>query len=595
MKQDEIKDKVKAIFLELFSELKTGKFDFNKKQSDFRDWDSFGHMRLISMMEEKFKLGLAIEKTIDADSPKKFVKIIAETISNQKPVLVDNQNYEKDFKNFSEALNYWANITPDKPFIVSISDRKNHSYSDFNKLVNSASQFLKKRGLKKGDIVLLCVRNSLEFLVVYFATMRSGGIINLVPSSVGEKELFANIKFLKPKLSFIEKKQSGKISKNSRLFEVEFEGNRQFLKILEPFPNDGFVADIKENDATCLYYSSGTTAKPKGILFSHKGIINMALLLSREFNHNNSSIHLGILPMGHTSVMHHSLLPVLYMGGTFVFSENFIQIRKDFWGIIKDYNINYVQTVPTVVFMILNTAYPNYQRKKLILPYVACGSAPLSQALKESFEKKFKIKIANLYGLSEAGHMIDDYPFKGKWKVGLIGRPMKDVDVRIFDDKGKEVKTGMTGEFSVKTPSIFMGYYKDEKLTKFSFKKGYFCTGDLGYKDKNGLFYYVGRKKDLIIKGGVNISPNLIDEILVKHPKISESASVGKDDKFFGEVIKSFVVLKSGQTLSKDKLFSYCKKKLGDFKSPSEIEFVKVIPKTFSGKVLRRNLRKDHS
>ena len=583
---DDVKEGVKKIFIESFPELRNEKFDIGKKQSDFRDWDSFMQMKLISEMEERFKVTLPIEKTIDADSPSKFMDIIRDAITTQ-PTASDDDS-DKDFKNYSDALDHWAQVQPDKTFLVTITAQARYSYSEFNTLVNRCSHLLKKRGLRKGDTVLLSVRNSIELLIVYFATMRMGAIINLVPSSVGDKELLANIAFLKPKIAFIEEKYAKRRKKG--IYAMEF-GDGGLIGELSTLPDEAPQVALKYEDPACLYYSSGTTANPKGILFSHRGIINMAKLLSREFGHDRNSVHLGILPMGHTSVMHHSLLPVLYKGGTFVFSENFINIRKDFWRIVESFRVTYVQTVPTIIVMLNNTPYPLYQKKKLQLPFVACGSAPLPESSKKEFEKKFRLRIANLYGLSEAAHMIDDYPFEVTWKPGMLGRPMEDVDVKIFDEKGHEVGPNIVGEMVVKSPSLCIGYYKNEKLFRSSFKRGYFCTGDLAYKDTKGIFYFSGRKKDLIIKGGVNISPNLIDEILVKHPSIEEAASVGKHDAFFGETIKSFVVLRNGKKISQKEFFAYCKNKLGSFKSPSEVEFVDAIPKTFSGKVLRRSLR----
>ena len=495
------------------------------------------------------------------------------------------------FRNISEALAHWADENGDKVFIKNLATRKSYTYRDFDELVNSGVRFLEDRDVARGDIVLLCLKNSIEFLAMYFASARLGSIINPVPPSIGGAELAANVRFIRPKLSIIEEKYASEDFGKNSVVSVTFEGDRTFLHLLRSFSDAVATRKLGDDAPVCLYYSSGTTANPKGILFSNKGLMNLVLLICRGFGHNEQSIHLGILPMGHTSVLHYSLLPMLCVGGTFIFSENFLTIRKDFWHLARDHKVTYVQTVPTVLYMILNTAYPDYKKSDVEIQCIACGSAPLPESIKKPFERTFGIRVANLYGVSEAGHLMDDYPFRGTWKPGGIGRPLSDVDLRIFDDAGNEVKSGTVGEFVVKTPGLFMGYFKDKKLYVSSFKRGYFCTGDLGYKDAHGLYYYVGRKKDLIIKGGVNISPNLIDEILLKHPKIAEAASVGTPDDFFGEVIKSFVVIQSGEKMSREEFFAYCKEELGDFKSPSEVEFVREIPKTFSGKILRRTLR----
>lgn len=591
MSKDEIQKDVKEIFIRLFPELRRVAFDFKKKQDDFRDWDSFMHMRLVSAMEEKFGKVVDMEEAMEADTPMRFVEMVSKKTAPRVKVKEDKTDVRPIFKNLSEALDYWADTKSDKVFVKSLATEVGYSYSDFNRLVNSGVRFLQKQGVRKGDIVLLCVRNSIEFLIMYFASARLGSIVNPVPPSVGKTELAANIAFIRPKFALIEKRYTGKDFRKRDIAHIEFEGRHALSRILKTFSDEHVSVDLKEDAPVCLYYSSGTTAKPKGILFSHRGLMNLVLLMCYGFDHHEDSVHLGVLPMGHTAVMHHSVLPTLYKGGTFVFSENFLNIRKEFWNLVRNYRVNYVQAVPTVLLMILNTKYPGYNKKALALKYIACGSAPLPESIKKPFEKKFGIRIANLYGLSEAGHLVADYPFTETWKPGMIGRPLDAIDLRIFNDEGKEVRTGVVGEFVVKTPGFFMGYYKDMKLYRTSFTKGYFRTGDMGYKDKGGIFYYTGRKKDIIIKGGVNISPDLIDEALLKHTKIAEAASIGKTDKFFGEIVKSFVVLKSGKTMSEKEFFAYCKKKLGDFKSPSEVAFVDAIPMTFSGKILRKNLR----
>lgn len=497
-----------------------------------------------------------------------------------------------NFKNFSEVLNYWADKAPDKTFINDISANRSYAYSGFNKLVNATVRLLEEQKVKPGDVVSVCVRNSSELLMIYFASIRLGGIINLIPFSLSQKELIHNIDFIKPKLIFLENINSDKISKKHKTFIIKSEGEDSFVNKLKKFSDEDIKREFNEENTACLYYSSGTTSNPKGILCSHKSMITLIDSTCRGFNHTSDTVHFGILPMGHTAIINYSLLPATYMGGTLVFTENFMKIRNNFWDIIQKYKISYVETVPTIIFLILNIKYPNYSREKISsLPYVACGSAPLPEEMQKSFEEKFNIPLLNLYGLSETGQMTFDNPFEKGRKIGGIGKPLDIVEIKIFDEKGEEVTTGVTGEMAVKTKALFKGYYKNKKLYDSCFKNGYFCTGDLGRVDNDGIFYYVDRKKDLIIKGGTNIAPNLIDEVLLKHPAVTEVASVGKPDILLGEVIKSYIVLASGQEVTEKELKDYCKEELGEFKSPSEIEFVDSIPKGPSGKILKRELK----
>ncbi|PIR13668.1 hypothetical protein COV49_01335 [Candidatus Falkowbacteria bacterium CG11_big_fil_rev_8_21_14_0_20_39_10] len=494
------------------------------------------------------------------------------------------------FQNFSQVLNYWAEKIPNKVFINDLSAGRKYSYSVFNSLVNQTANLLIDQGVKPGDIVSIYLRNSIEFLLIYFASIRIGSIINPIPLSVSKKELRAHLNFIQSKIVFVKDTDFKKESEKYLVYPVKFSSEDSLINRLKQFSANKTSHDLGDNDMAFLYCSSGTTSKPKGIIFDHQGIMNVIASTCRGFGHSGETVHLAILPMAHTSVMHYSLLPALYSGGSYLLAENFMKISRNFWQIIEKYKVSYVQTVPTIIFLLLNINYPDYSRNKIVLPYLACGSAPLPVERQKVFGKKFGLPVVNLYGLSEAGHLTADYPFENR-KIGSIGKPFDIVDLKILGDDGQEVPVGETGEIAVKTSGFFRGYYKDEKLYESCLKNGYFCTGDLGRKDKDGWYYFVDRKKDLIVKAGVNISPNLIDEVLIKHQAVVESASVGISDEFFGEVIKSYVVLNPEKEIAEEDLIKYCQAELGRFKSPSKIEFISQLPKTASGKILKRKLR----
>src|SRR3989344_2871653 len=275
MKKGEIKEEVKKVFGNLFPELRKGKFDFKKTQGDFRDWDSFMHMRLISALEDRFGVNLPINEAMDADSPIKFFELVVKNIPKEEKI--DKTVVRPIFNNLSEALAYWSERSGDKTFIESLDIKRKYSYSAFNELVNSTVRFLHKQDVRKGDVIILCVRNSIEFLAIYFASARLWSVINPIPSSVGVKELSANVKFIKPKLSIIEEKHKGGDFGKSKIFTIRFEGRNSFIDDLSKLSGEAVSTDLKSDDPTCLYYSSGTTAKPKGILFSHKGLMNRVL------------------------------------------------------------------------------------------------------------------------------------------------------------------------------------------------------------------------------------------------------------------------------------------------------------------------------
>jgi long-chain acyl-CoA synthetase len=494
-----------------------------------------------------------------------------------------------NFKTFSEALNHWADKATQKTFIQDVSTNKGYTYSDFNKLVNGSVILLEELGVKPGDTVSICIRNSSEFLMLYFASIRLGSIINPLPFSLSEEELSKTLDFVQPKLTFLERINSDRVSKTHNTFIVRLYGEDSFSHRVRKYPCEYIMRNLNEDDAACLYYSSGTTANPKGILYSHKNMISLISSICRCFNHTFETIHFGILPMGHTAITNYSFLPVTYAGGSLIFAENFIKIRADFWKIIETYKVSYVEAVPTIVFLILNTKYPDYSREKISLSYIGCGSAPLPSTIQMDFQKRFGIPVANLYGLSETGPTHFDNPLEQNWKPGSIGFPLDVNECKILDDNFNELAFNEVGEIAIKGPNVFIGYYKNEEAYKKAIKNELFLTGDLGYKNKDGRFFYADRKKDLIIKGGVNVYPEEIDEILFKHPSVLAASTIGIPDPMFGEEIVSFVVKK--KPVSEAELIKHCLLHLQQLKCPKKIIFIESIPQTYSGKLLRKKLR----
>ena len=225
------------------------------------------------------------------------------------------------------------------------------------------------------------------------------------------------------------------------------------------------------------------------------------------------------------------------------------------------------------------------------MKFIACSSSFLSRKQQLEFQKRFGVPVCNLYGCSEIGAAFFDNPLSSGWAPGSVGKPFDIYQAAIFNQKKELVASGITGEIGVSGSGVLKGYLNDPDAFQASMHQGYFMTGDLGYVDDDGSFHYVDRKKDLIIKAGINISPSQIDELLQTHPSVKEVATVGKPDPYLGEIIKSFIILKENSSVDKKELLLFCKAELGDFKTPSEIEFVESLPKGPSGKILKRELR----
>ncbi|NIM10360.1 MAG: AMP-binding protein [Candidatus Aminicenantes bacterium] len=503
----------------------------------------------------------------------------------------------EDCKNFSEVIYFHAKQNPHRVFIFDVRSERAYTFKEFNLAVEKTANYLISQGIQKGDRVTGVIENSPEYCFFYFAVIRVGAIFNPMPFTSHKEEILKNIRLVEPKLSFIDARKEREFEENEKknIVFVPVGAERKFEEIIKDMGRRfAEPVDIDENTPACLYYSSGTTSDPKGVLFSHKNMIADISSICRGFKFSTENeVHLIMLPLGHTASTNYSLLPCVYIGGKIVMAESFWHIRTKIWKLIEEHRVTYMEVVPTVLYSILNIYRRPIDEDVSSMRFVGCGSAPLQKGVQEQFQERFHLKVGNLYGLSETGPTHIDDPLVPGWKSGSIGVPLDVNEVKIFDDKDKELGPNKTGEIVIKGDNVFVGYYKNEAVYNKVVKDDWFHTGDLGYKDKNGIFYFVDRKKDLIIKGGINIVPGEIDEVLMLHPAVKEGVTIGVLDEMFGEEVKSFVVPKDGMTITPAEIITHCSNYLPKTKVPKYVDIVNDIPKTHSGKLLRKKLREN--
>jgi long-chain acyl-CoA synthetase len=223
------------------------------------------------------------------------------------------------------------------------------------------------------------------------------------------------------------------------------------------------------------------------------------------------------------------------------------------------------------------------------LRFALCGSAPVPVEVLKTFESLFHCPVIEGYGLSESTCRSTFNPPDDRRRPGSVGLPIGN-EVKVFDDTDRELAVGDVGEIVLRGPNVMKGYYKNEQATREAFRSGWFHTGDLGYRDKDGFFYVVDRKSDMIIRGGENIYPREIDEVLYQHPKVKDAATIGVKNDLYGEEVRSFVVLREGEPATEEEILNFCRERLADFKCPKSITFLDDIPKGPTGKLLKREL-----
>lgn len=498
-------------------------------------------------------------------------------------------------KNFSEVIYCHAEQNSDQVFIYDIRSKRTYTFKQFNLIVEKTSNYLISKRVKKGDRVTVVIENSPEYCFLYFAVIRVGAIINPMPFTSHKEEIIKNVCMVEPQKVFVDERKEREfkeIEKENIIF-IPVGAERKFEKIIAGMENRIIKkVELDEDNPACLYYSSGTIADPKGVLFSHKNMVSVISSICRGFKFSTEhEVHLIMLPLGHTASTNYSLLPCAYIGGKIVMAESFWHIRTKIWKLIEEHHVTYMEVVPTVLYSILNIYRREIDNDISSMRFVGCGSAPLQKVVQTEFQERFHLKVGNLYGLSETGPTHIDDPLAPGWKLGSIGLPLDVNEVKIFDENDEEMPPNEIGEIVIKGDNVFVGYYKNDALYNNVVKNDYFHTGDLGYRNENGLFYFVDRKKDLIIKGGINIVPGEIDEILLLHPAVKEGGTIGIPDEMFGEEVKSFVVLRDGKSVTAEELIAFCSNYLPKTKVPKFVDIVKDIPKTHSGKLLKKKLR----
>jgi long-chain acyl-CoA synthetase len=287
-------------------------------------------------------------------------------------------------------------------------------------------------------------------------------------------------------------------------------------------------------------------------------------------------------------------MSALYAGGSTVVSPKFSASK--FWNIVSDYQVTSFGSVATMLSMLLNN-YPDgvpAELKTDQLRFAMCGSAPVPAEVMKKFEETFNCPVIEGYGLSESTCRSTFNPPDKRRRPGSCGLPIGN-EMRVVDDNDNEVPDGELGEIALRGENILKGYFKNPEATEKAFRGGWFHTGDVGYRDKDGFFYIVDRKTDMIIRGGENIYPREIDEVLYKHPAVAAAATIGVPDQLYGEEVAAFIVLKDGQRVTEEELIAHCKSELADYKCPKSLRIVKDIPKGPTGKLLKRELAREFS
>ncbi len=489
-----------------------------------------------------------------------------------------------------------------------ILDDKQLSFVELNQQANTVAGYLNSNGLEKGDKIALTCPNIFYFPVIYFGILKAGGTV--VPLNVLLKadEIKYYLEDSGAKFYFC---FEGTSDLPMGKFGIEAfnktPGCDQFLllpsganliqnnvttfeHVLSSTPLKTYRERTAEDIAVILY-TSGTTGKAKGAQLTHSNMLTNTLVVKDLFKMNEEDRLLVSLPLfhsfGQTVLMNTSILS----GATAVLQPKFTP--KSILDLLKSHKITIFAGVPTMYWAIIH--HPEVieyaQHIKSHIRLSASGGAALPLQILEDFKKLFDAPILEGYGLSETSPVACFNHLDKPNKAGSIGTPVWGVQMDIHDKNGKSLEIDSVGEVVIRGHNIMQGYLNKPEANTESLKNGWFYTGDLGKKDKDGYYYIVDRTKDMIIKSGFNIYPREIEECLVTHPKVSLAAVIGIPDTIKGEEVKAFVVLKEGEEIKPKELLKYCTQKIADYKVPKLIKIIESLPMSATGKILKRELK----
>ncbi len=489
-----------------------------------------------------------------------------------------------------DYVNFNSKKYPDINFITCPHTKNKISNKNLKINLDKLNYYLTvKKKQKKGSLICTLTENSLSGIQLMLGIMYSGMIqvpLNLV---AGEDQLAYIIQHSETKILFSTKSNlelAKKVIKksNCEVELVEIDKDDFVLKL------ENKKTDFVELDKSCnclLMYTSGTTGKPKGVMLTHDNILNGGknVLISHKLSISDNA--LCVLPLYHINGLIVTVIGPLVSHSSLVLSEKFS--ANNFWKHIEEFNCTWFSIVPTIVSSLLNkyseNEFNNYKISSI--RFGRSASAALAPETHKNFEKRFKIKMIETMGLTETcAPILSNPPSPNPIKYGSPGIPYGN-EVQILNEKYQEVKRNKIGQICVRGKNVMKEYFKNPQETKKSFYKDWFLTGDLGLMDDDNFVFVKGRIKELIIKGGENISPREIDDILYKHPNILEAAAFGVKCDYYGEKIEAGVVLKIKGKTSEEEILIHCKNLLGKFKSPDKIHFFEELPKGSSGKIQR--------
>jgi len=518
--------------------------------------------------------------------------------------------------NTVEFLDIATAICSDRAAVI--FEGKRYTYAELAQRVNKLADALSKLGIQKGDRLAILQVNCNQYIEAYFATAKLGGIYVPLNFRAREAELSHMLSNAEASILFVGERyfdlaNSMRPNLSSIKHYIGIDGKAEGMLNHEELlasgsPEEKTFVEINDDDPTALLYTAGTTGLPKGVPQDHNSYSFYVLQNVNPPDPEIAETNLLTMPLYHVAGMQ-AMLAAIYGGRTIALMRQFD--TKEWFETAQHERVTRAMLVPTMLKRIVDD--PDFNKYDLSnLRVITYGAAACPyEVLKKTIDLFPGRALINAFGGTETSSTIamlraEDQIITGKETkkerekklkrlASSIGIPLDDVEVQIRDEESRVLPRGGTGELVARGPRIMKGYWRDEEKTKKAFTAdGWYRTGDMGYVDEEGYIYLTGRADDLIVRGGENISPEEVENVLYTHPKVGEAAVIGIPDIEWGQQPRAIVVLKKGETATPEEIIDFCREKMAGFKRPRSVVFVSELPKTSTGKILRRALREQY-
>lgn len=492
--------------------------------------------------------------------------------------------------NVAEILERSARYFP-KKVALHYKDRA-WTFAELDEGVSRLASGFRGLGLKPGERVALFLPNCPEFLTTYYACQKAG----LVPISL-------NVTFKRDEVSYIVRDSASAAIVTVGPLAGALPGRgetpsvRHFLvagggvdgaESLEGVAGESGMRamDLDRDETAAILYTSATTGRPKGVMLTHGNLVSNTYATNHHLRMTPEDRSLCALPLFHVFGQNFIMNAVINAGATLYLHERFVM--EEVVAAVSRHWISIFYGVPTMYILMLNADLPPSAFRSIRLFFSAAATMPTD--ISARWRERFGLAVHEGYGLTECSPCAC-YNHDVAFRPGSVGTAIENVELKIFDEEDRELGPGQLGEIVIKGPNVMKGYFGKAEETAKALRSGWLHSGDIGYRDEDGYFYIVDRVKDMINVSGFKVFPREVEEIFFQHPAIKEVAVVGMPDPVKGETVKAFAVLREGARVSGEELIALCRERIASYKVPQSVEFIPALPKSPTGKILKKELR----